>query len=245
MTDIHGNLLWYGEYTAWGRLKKDERVYKNAHQPFRLQNQYFDEETGLHYNLMRYYEPEAGRFVNQDPIGLLGGENLYLFAFNSQIWVDALGLSKAPWGKGSFDSWFDSASVADIRKVMADPNTKNAIPNALRNGGGFHEWFPVSMADKAKALGFTASELKGLTTPTSDVWFKDIPDPKNPGKFLEGPHSTGKALPKGQSSRASSIAHIMLSDKLEGAKTKRGAIMRIKNFAEKFTRGGKKSVGRC
>ena len=74
MTDIHGNLLWFGEYTAWGRLKKDERVYKNAHQPFRLQNQYFDKETGLHYNLMRYYEPEAGRFVNQDPIGLWAEE---------------------------------------------------------------------------------------------------------------------------------------------------------------------------
>ena len=61
-----------------------------------------------------------------------GGDNLYLFAFNSQIWVDALGLPKALWGKGSFDS----ANVADICKVMADPNTKNAIPNALRNGGG-------------------------------------------------------------------------------------------------------------
>ena len=91
MTDIHGNLLWYGEYTAWGRLKKDERVYKNAHQPFRLQNQYFDEETGLHYNLMRYYEPEAGRFVNQDPIGLLGGSNLYRFAPNAQGWTDPSG----------------------------------------------------------------------------------------------------------------------------------------------------------
>ena len=91
MTDIHGNLLWYGEYTAWGRLKKDERVYRNAHQPFRLQNQYYDEETGLHYNLMRYYEPEAGRFVNQDPIGLLGGDNLYQFAPNSIGWID-------PWG---------------------------------------------------------------------------------------------------------------------------------------------------
>jgi len=91
MTDIHGNLLWYGEYTAWGRLKKDERVYKNAHQPFRLQNQYYDEETGLHYNLMRYYEPEAGRFVNQDPIKLIGGDNLYQFALNTQAWID-------PWG---------------------------------------------------------------------------------------------------------------------------------------------------
>ena len=93
MTDIHGNLLWYDEYTAWGRLKKDERVYQNAHQPFRLQNQYFDEETGLHYNLMRYYEPEAGRFVNQDPIGLLGGDNLYWFAPNANTWIDPLGLS--------------------------------------------------------------------------------------------------------------------------------------------------------
>ena len=83
MTDIHGNLLWYGEYTAWGRLKKDERVYRNAHQPFRLQNQYFDEETELHYNLMRYYEPENGRFVNQDPIGLAGGENFYQFSPNT------------------------------------------------------------------------------------------------------------------------------------------------------------------
>ena len=95
MTDVHGNLLWYGEYTAWGRLKKDGRVYKDAHQPFRLQNQYYDEETGLHYNLMRYYEPEAGRFVNQDPIGLLGaGDNLYQFAVNAQSWIDPLGLSR-------------------------------------------------------------------------------------------------------------------------------------------------------
>ena len=74
--------------------------------------------------------------VNQNLMGLDGGDNLYLFAFNSQIWADALGLPKAPWGKDSFDSWFDSANVSDIRKVMADPNTKNAIPNALRNGGG-------------------------------------------------------------------------------------------------------------
>ena len=105
MTDIHGNLLWYGEYTAWGRLKKDGRVYRNAHQPFRLQNQYFDEETGLHYNLKRYYEPEAGRFVNQDPIGLLGGDNLYWFAPNTSKWlyrvlkpIDNVAASKImPW----------------------------------------------------------------------------------------------------------------------------------------------------
>ncbi|WP_308021782.1 RHS repeat domain-containing protein, partial [Neisseria canis] len=87
-------LLWYGEYTAWGRLKTDERVYQHVHQPFRLQNQYCDEETGLHYNLMRYYEPDCGRFVNQDPIGLWGGDNFYLFAPNTQNWIDSFGLAR-------------------------------------------------------------------------------------------------------------------------------------------------------
>ena len=77
-----------------GRLKNDERVYQNAHQPFRLQNQYFDEEASLHNNLLRYYDSEAGRFVNQDPIGLMGGENFYQFAPNVQRWVDPLGLAK-------------------------------------------------------------------------------------------------------------------------------------------------------
>ena len=94
MTDIHGNLLWYGEYTAWGRLKKNERVYNDAHQPFRLQNQYADRETGLLYNFFRYYEPDAGRFVIQDPIGLDGGDNLYQFAPNIQDWVDVFGLAR-------------------------------------------------------------------------------------------------------------------------------------------------------
>ena len=94
MTDKDGNLLWFGNYTGWGRLKEETKVTDAAYQPFRLQNQYADRETGLHYNFFRYYEPDAGRFVNQDPIGLMGGENLYWFAPNVQIWVDFLGLAK-------------------------------------------------------------------------------------------------------------------------------------------------------
>ena len=93
-TDQFGNLLWTGEYDAWGSLKKEEKIYPNAHQPFRLQNQYYDQETGLHYNFLRYYDPVCGRFVNQDPIGLLGGEHLYQFAPNGQVWIDPLGLAK-------------------------------------------------------------------------------------------------------------------------------------------------------
>ena len=58
-----------------------------------MQNQYADRQTGLHYNFFRYYEPYAGRFVNQDPIGLMSGENLYQFTLNVQIWIDPKGLA--------------------------------------------------------------------------------------------------------------------------------------------------------
>ena len=83
MTDKDGNLVWFGDYYGWGKLKSETNISGTAHQPFRLQNQYADRETGLHYSFFRYYESDAGRFVNQDPIGLEGGSNLYRFAPNT------------------------------------------------------------------------------------------------------------------------------------------------------------------
>ena len=65
-TDDEGNLVWFGNYTGWSRLKEKNKVTDTAYQPFRIQNQYADRKTGLHYNFFRYYKPEAGRFVNQE-----------------------------------------------------------------------------------------------------------------------------------------------------------------------------------
>ena len=100
MTDEAGNLLWYADYKGWGGIREAHNL-KDAHQPFRLQNQYVDEETGLHYNLFRYYDPHIGRFTQQDPIGLAGGMNLYRFEGTVQNQVDPLGLFApvlaAPW----------------------------------------------------------------------------------------------------------------------------------------------------
>ncbi|WP_323054272.1 RHS repeat-associated core domain-containing protein [Rodentibacter caecimuris] len=100
MTDRQGKLIWRGRYDAWGGLHYDRHLAQQnqGHQPFRLQNQYVDQETGLHYNFLRYYEPMTGRFITQDPIGLLGGDNLYQFAPNVQAWVDPLGLNSNPFG---------------------------------------------------------------------------------------------------------------------------------------------------
>ena len=103
MTDSDGKLIWKGRYDAWGSLIRDSyrETVSDSHQPFRLQNQYFDEETGLHYNFFRYYEPVLGRFITQDPIGLAGGDNLYRFEGTVQNQTDPLGLLApalaAPW----------------------------------------------------------------------------------------------------------------------------------------------------
>ena len=66
----------------------------NTDQPIRYQGQYEDEESGLYYNRHRYYDPQLGRYVNQDPIGFLGGMNTYTCADNNSIiWIDNMGLS--------------------------------------------------------------------------------------------------------------------------------------------------------
>jgi RHS repeat-associated protein len=56
--------------------------------------QYFDDESGLHYNRHRYFDPGTGIFISQDPIGLEGGLNSYEFAPNMFGWIDPLGLKK-------------------------------------------------------------------------------------------------------------------------------------------------------
>ncbi len=78
------------------RVAANESQFALYRCKLRFQGQYFDEETGLHYNRCRYYEPDSGRFINQDPIGLLGGTNLFQYAPNPVGWVDPWGLARIP-----------------------------------------------------------------------------------------------------------------------------------------------------
>ncbi len=95
VTAADGTLVWAGYQAGFGENRgniSNSGAY--FEQPLRLPGQYFDEETGLHYNLFRYYAPECGRFISQDPIGLRGGLNLYAYAPNPLKYIDPLGLCK-------------------------------------------------------------------------------------------------------------------------------------------------------
>jgi len=101
MVDSFGQIVWRLRSKAYG--EKIQEKMEDISCPFRFQGQYFDSETGLHYNRFRYYDPDVGLFISQDPIGLAGGENVYAYAPNPTRWVDPLGLNKATWNLSDSD----------------------------------------------------------------------------------------------------------------------------------------------
>jgi len=93
-----GEEIWHTAQDVYGKTQrsKTQRTHPKTGQAFavnlRFQGQYEDVETGLYYNLNRYYDPSTGRYINHDPIGMSGGLNLYQYCPNPVEWVDPLGL---------------------------------------------------------------------------------------------------------------------------------------------------------
>ncbi|SDC34982.1 type VI secretion system tip protein TssI/VgrG [Paraburkholderia lycopersici] len=89
--DSQRKVLWAANLSAYGRVTK--RFAGEVGNPVRFAGQYYDYESGLHYNRHRYYDPETGRYVNQDPIGLKGGMNRYAYTGGNPIsFIDPMGL---------------------------------------------------------------------------------------------------------------------------------------------------------
>ena len=128
LIDVQGQVQWAASYAAWGGVTKlhEERVDN----PIRLQGQYADCETGLHYNRNRYFEPRIGAFVSQDPLGLTAGENIFAYANNILAWSDPLGLKKCNIS-------------SDAKKALGKaPPIKNPHLHHIVMEGAFSHWKP-------------------------------------------------------------------------------------------------------
>ncbi len=120
MTTASGAITWAAHYAAWG--KADTIEGSASDNRIRLQGQYEDAETGLHYSRFRYFDPVAGQFAGQDPLRYNAGSNLYAFLPNVQGWIDPLGLSCAQIvpGQGKLQ-----ALAKRIREAGTHPASKN------------------------------------------------------------------------------------------------------------------------
>ena len=90
-------MAWGGSFSQLNNVHNLDGLDISADelQPFRFQGQFFDGETGLHYNRFRYYDSDVGMFISRDPIGLLGGNNVFQYAPNPIHWIDPWGLKSA------------------------------------------------------------------------------------------------------------------------------------------------------
>ncbi|CAN7172069.1 RHS domain-containing protein [Acidovorax sp. LjRoot129] len=163
LSDNSGNLVWQAQYTTWGgTVREDWQSFDSAgrpqqqlanqtaslHQNLRMQGQYLDRETGLHYNTFRYYDADLGAFTTPDPIGLLGGLNLHQYAPNPIAWID-------PWGWardcGQQVNRPKPVSLPSARKTkvdMAHVLDRHTASGKTAQQSGKKDLFPENMTPK-------------------------------------------------------------------------------------------------
>jgi type VI secretion system secreted protein VgrG len=108
MYDQDGEIVWAADFSAYGLTARS--LAQEVDNPIRFPGQYHDEESGLHYNRHRYYDPNVGRYITKDPIGLMGGMNSYAYVNGNPVQaIDPLGLKTGPVLLGSGNVYRASA----------------------------------------------------------------------------------------------------------------------------------------
>lgn len=160
--DQSGNVSWKGvseSFGAIGVLRQESQIEMNL----RLPGQYFDEESGEHYNFHRVYRPTVGRYAEEDPISLAGGANIYAYVSNNPMnFVDPFGLRgdnclpDQVFGpleiiSSTFDKNFKVGTRHRPGLIFDDPGPKDNIdPRSPRNfpiKPGFDKYFVVDVFD--------------------------------------------------------------------------------------------------
>jgi len=106
MTDSSGTVVWSADYKPFGEATVTVSTITNN---IRFPGQYYDAETGLSYNYFRDYNPTIGRYIEADPIGLLGGRNhLFVYVGNKPTkLIDSTGLASVTTDMEAGTTTFD------------------------------------------------------------------------------------------------------------------------------------------
>ena len=170
--------MWVRELDLYGNAIADDSTFI----PFLYQGQYYDEEIGLAYNRFRYYSPESGTYISQDPIRLAGNNpNFYGYTFDSNTEVDIWGLDcdvaktrkLAQTAKGA-NKLFECKTFANVGEHIEIRNTYGPIIESKKNGiigeTKFHE---------AIKVGDTVFDNLNPDGIKYDDWLNDLDFPEN------------------------------------------------------------------
>ena len=133
-----GNLIWSRELNSNGKTKT--LVGSDSFCNFTFQGQSYDADIDLCYNRMRWYDQNDGKYLSQDPIGLLSGEfNFYAYVEDTNTWIDIFGLTGIiylrtdPKTKKEYIGKSKSPEAFEKRKSAHNTKRKNAMGNDYDN----------------------------------------------------------------------------------------------------------------
>lgn len=149
LIDDAGHVGWEATLSAFGLVESETRTATDT--AIRFQGQYHDPESGLHYNRFRYYDPELGRYLTPDPVGVEGGLNEYAYARNPIGWVDPLG-------------WANGAALEKNMVAAGQPacptgfQTHHVIPEQLYNDPNYQPLLGTNPHDANNGIHLPSSQ---------------------------------------------------------------------------------------
>ncbi|MFJ7205745.1 putative T7SS-secreted protein [Streptomyces sp. NPDC098789] len=185
LIDESGTLAWRTRTTLWGTTTWAST--SKAYTPLRFPGQYFDPESGLHYNYFRHYEPETARYLTPDPLGLAPAPNPAAYVPNPHTWVDPLGLAACP-------TFAPGETLGDVSKIHGwVPKTIPDIAmEVLRDveeysfgwwgGPGFYgpKWWTEPFENSGRNGGYKLPEHEPSGAPITYKEYGTYPSPDNP-----------------------------------------------------------------
>ncbi|MGV9554281.1 putative T7SS-secreted protein [Streptomyces sp. NPDC003522] len=165
LVDERGEIAWRSRSTLWGTTAWTAN--STTYTPLRFPGQYYDPETGLHYNYFRHYDPGTGRYLTRDPLGIAPSPNPAKYVENPHLQSDSLGLAPDyPGGEGGRGTY-------DFREPNTNHPPDEGAITAMRSapiGGNIDcseiaEYILRENGGKGKIINFTSPHSSTINIP--------------------------------------------------------------------------------